>query len=103
MSAKLKASTKTSAKELKSKPEAVLHPITITAFTVCKAERSSNSAQSFELKIENGRVTAIREISRAPDLPVTVITKVVHRLWEMFRTQYSKDVLGEPFQATDLS
>lgn len=76
---------------------------TFTAYTICKAKKSSNAAQAFEIKIVDGVVTAIKEISRAPDLPVSVIARTVDYLWTCFRTQYTKDLIGEPQQPAQLS
>jgi hypothetical protein len=88
--------------EVKS-PKPAKHAITFTAYTVCKSKKSSNAAQAFEIKIVDGSVTAIKEISRAPDLPVSVIAKAVDHLWQCFRTQYTKDLLGEPQEPAQLS
>ena len=78
-------------------------PYSFTAYAVCKSKPSANSAQAFEVQIEDGIVTAIKEISRAPDMPVTVIAKAAEKLWDGYRTQYTKDLIGEPQEPARLS
>ncbi len=59
--------------------------ISLTAYTVGKA--GSTTAQAYEVKIVDGKLASIKEISRAPDQPATVIMKAVEYLWSAFRSQ----------------
>lgn len=70
--------------ELKKKTKDKLQ-ISCTAYTIAKS--GTTSAQAYEVKIVDGKLASIKEISRAPDLPVSVIGRAVDFLWNAYRSQ----------------
>lgn len=76
----------------KSKPQQQPRGVSCTAYTVGKS--GTNNAQSFEIKIVDGRVVEVREVSRAPDMAAVVIGGLIDRLWHAYRNQRSEALLG---------
>ncbi len=67
----------------KTKPD--FAQINCIAFTVGKC--SSTIAQSYKLTIMDGQVVKVEEVSRAPNRPVTVISNLIQKLWEVCNSQ----------------
>jgi hypothetical protein len=57
----------------------------ITVSAVAVVSVSPTLAEAVELIIENGVVTSIKPLTRAPDAPATAIVKAEQALWNQFR------------------
>lgn len=66
--------------------------VSCVAYTAAKS--GALNAQSFELTIKDGRVVEIKEVSRAPDRPVTILSNLVDRLWSAYRNQRAEALSG---------